>query len=62
MTQTPVGPPTFTAADYDRTLILAVEVSDRSWVIAAQVPGLPRGKATRTLAPTAAALMTATAL
>ena len=26
--------------DYDRTLILAVEVSGRSWVVAAQVPGL----------------------
>jgi transposase len=59
MTQTPVGPPTFTAADYDRTLILAVEVSDKSWVLAARVPGLPRGRATRTLEPTAAALMAA---
>ena len=27
--------------DYDRTLILAVEVSGRSWVVAAQVPGFP---------------------
>ena len=25
--------------DYDRTLILAVEISNRSWVVAAQVPG-----------------------
>jgi transposase len=29
------------AVDYERTLILAVEVSNKSWVLAAQVPGLP---------------------
>jgi transposase len=59
MTQTPVPQPTFTAADYDRALILAVEVSDKNWVVAAQVPGLPRGKPRRTLEPTAEALMAA---
>jgi transposase len=32
--------PTSTGLDYDRTLILAVEVSSRSWIVAAQVPGL----------------------
>lgn len=59
MTQAPVAPPAFTAADYDRTLILAVEVSDKSWVVAAQVPGPSQGKAKRTLEPTAEALMAA---
>ncbi len=29
------------AVDYERTLILAIEVSNKSWVLAAQVPGLP---------------------
>jgi hypothetical protein len=29
------------ALDYDRTLVLAIELSNKSWVLAAQVPGLP---------------------
>src|SRR3954447_6869543 len=37
--------------DYDRTLILAVEVSGRSWVVAAQVPGLRQKSAKQQLAP-----------
>ncbi|TRL24688.1 hypothetical protein FM996_20245 [Methylosinus sporium] len=28
------------AVDYDATLILAVETSNKSWVVAAHVPGL----------------------
>ena len=40
MTQAPV--PHSTAPDYDRTLVLAIELSNKSWVLAAQVPGLPR--------------------
>ena len=27
------------AVDYERTLVLAIEVSNKSWVLAAQVPG-----------------------
>ena len=45
--------------DYDRTLILAVEVSGRSWVVAAQVPGLRQKSAKQQLAPCADALMAA---
>src|SRR4051812_50039389 len=45
--------------DYDRTLILAVEISNRSWVVAAQVPGLRQKGAKQQLAPRADALMAA---
>src|SRR5512132_2286201 len=48
-----------TALDYDRTLVLAIELSNKSWVLAAQVPGLPHAKAKRAIAPTAEALMAA---
>jgi len=34
--------------NYDHTLALAIELSDKSWVLAAQVPGLPQ---TRRSAP-----------
>jgi transposase len=47
------------ALDYERTLVLAIELSAKSWVLAAQVPGLPRTKAKQTVAPTADALMAA---
>ena len=47
------------AVDYERTLILAIEVSNKSWVLAAQVPGLPHTKAKRTIDPEAEALMAA---
>ncbi len=57
MTQTPVPQPTLSAADFDRALVLALEVSDRSWVVAAHVPGLPAGKPRRTISPTAEALL-----
>src|SRR4051812_49498149 len=45
--------------DDDRTLILAVEISNRSWVVAAQVPGLRQKSAKQQLAPRADALMAA---
>ena len=41
------------AVDYERTLILSIEVSNQSWVLAAQVPGLPHTKAKRTVDPEA---------
>ncbi len=59
MTQTPGSSPIPVAPDYDRTLVLAIELSNASWVLAAQVPGLPRVKAKRTVEPTAAALLAA---
>jgi hypothetical protein len=31
--------------NYDQTLVLAIELSNKSWVLAAQVPGLPQTKA-----------------
>ena len=49
MTQAPVSHSVPTAPDYDRTLVLAIELSNKSWVLAAQVPGLPRVKAKRTI-------------
>jgi transposase len=49
------------AVDYERTLILAIEVSNKSWVLAAQVPGLPHTKAKRTIDPEAEALLAAIA-
>jgi transposase len=49
------------ALDYDKTLVLAIELSNASWVLAAQVPGLPRVKAKQAIAPTTAALLAAVA-
>ena len=45
------------AINYDHTLVLAVELSNKSWVLAAQVPGLPRTKAQRTIDPNKNALL-----
>ena len=59
MTQTLVPPPVPVTPDYDRTLVLAIELSNASWVMAAQVPGLPRIKAKRTIEPAAEALLAA---
>jgi transposase len=59
MTQMPVPQPRYCAADFDRTLILALEVSEKSWVVAAHVPGLQGSKPRRTLSPTAEALLEA---
>jgi transposase len=47
------------AVDYESTLILAIKVSNKSWVLAAQVPGLPHMKAKRTIDPEAEALLAA---
>lgn len=47
--------------DYDKTLVLAIELSNASWVLAAQVPGLPRVKAKQAIAPTTEALLSAIA-
>ena len=47
------------AINYDQTLVLAVELSNKSWVLAAQVPGLPRTKAQRTIEPNKNALLAA---
>jgi len=47
MTQAPGALPTPAVLDYERTLILAIELSNTSWVLAAQIPGLPGVKAKR---------------
>ena len=59
MTQAPGVLPTPTVLDYERTLILAIELSNTSWVLAAQIPGLPGVKAKRSIEPTPEALMAA---
>src|SRR6056297_1541667 len=41
---------------YDRTLVLAIELSSKSWGLAAQVPGLPQSKTRKTIAPEKLAL------
>src|SRR6476646_7038257 len=48
-----------TVLDYERTLILAIELSNTGWVLAAQIPGLPGVKAKRSIDPTPEALMAA---
>jgi transposase len=47
----------FNFPDYDHTL--AIELSEKSWVLSAQVPGLLRVKAKRTIEPTRDALSAA---
>lgn len=47
------------AVQYERTLVLAIELSSKSWVLAAQVPGLPQTKAKRTIEPDKRALQAA---
>lgn len=59
MTQTPVPQPRYSAADFDHTLVLALEVSEKSWMVAAHVPGLQGAKPRRTFSPTAEALLQA---
>ncbi|MFC7737336.1 IS110 family transposase [Roseomonas sp. GCM10028921] len=59
MTQVLGSRPHPVAPDYDCTLVLAIELSNKSWVLSAQVPGLPRVKAKRTIDPTAEALLAA---
>ena len=48
-----------TGVDYDRTLVVAIELSSKNWVLAAQVPGLLQTKARRTIEPTKEALFEA---
>ena len=55
----PQTPDTPSVVAYDRTLVLAIELSSKCWVVAAQVPGLPRAKAKQTVKPTVEALMAA---
>jgi transposase len=47
------------AVQYDTTLVLAIELSSKTWVLAAQVPGLPNTKAKRTIDPDKLALQSA---
>lgn len=47
------------AINYHHTLVLAIELSNKSWVLAAQVPGLPQTKAQRTIEPNKNALLAA---
>ncbi len=47
------------ALKYDCTLVLAIELSSKSWVLAAQVPGLRETKAKRTIGPDKLALRSA---
>jgi transposase len=56
-----IAAPIPAAVDYDKTLVLAIDVSNKSWVIAAQVPGLPHTKAKRTINPETEALLAAIA-
>jgi transposase len=52
--------PAAAAVDYDSTVIVVVEISERSWVVGAQIPGVDRArKPKRTIAPNAAALFEA---
>ncbi len=41
---------------YESTLALAFELSSKSWVLAAQVPGLPQSRTRKTIAPDKLAL------
>lgn len=59
MTQAPGALFTSSVVDYEGTLILAIELSNTSWVLAAQIPGLPGVKAKRSIEPTTEALMAA---
>jgi len=59
MTQAPGAVRIPTVVDYERTLILAIELSNTGWVLAAQIPGLPGVKAKRSIKPTPEALMAA---
>jgi transposase len=47
------------AVQYDTTLVLAIKLSSKTWVLAAQVPGLPKTKAKRTIEPDKLALQSA---
>lgn len=51
--------PVLVTPDYNETLIVAIELSNSKWVLAAQVPGLANVKNKRTIEPTVEALMAA---
>ena len=59
MTETSSSIPHPIVPDYDCTLVVAIELSNKSWVLAAQVPGLARVKAKQTIEPTVEALLAA---
>jgi len=59
MSNTPTHSTITAARDYDEALVLAIELSDKNWVLAAQVPSLPKTKARQVIAPTTDALMAA---
>ena len=59
MTQTSGSIPHPIAPDYDGSLVLPIELSNASWVLAAQIPDLPCVKSKRTIEPTAEALLAA---
>jgi hypothetical protein len=52
MTQSACSFPHPITLDYETTLVLAIELSNANWVLAAQVPGLLRVKAKQTSRPT----------
>jgi transposase len=53
--------PVLIRPDYNETLVLAIELSNAKWVLAAQVPGLANVKNKRTIEPTVEALTAAIA-
>jgi hypothetical protein len=59
MLNTPAYATAAVALDYERTLVLAIGLSTKSWVLAAQVPGPSRTKARQSIAPIADALTAA---
>src|SRR5215471_1103969 len=59
MTQSSCSSPHPVALDYENTLVLAIELSNANWVLAAQVPGLLRVKAKQTIEPRTEALLSA---
>jgi transposase len=55
MTQRPGSVRHPNALEYETTLVLAIELSNVRWVLAAPIPGLPRLKAKQTIEPSTAA-------
>jgi hypothetical protein len=47
MPNTPIRPDAPAAVNYERALVLAIELSTKGWVLAAQVPGLPAARQSR---------------
>jgi transposase len=59
MSNTPSYATSAVALDCERTLVLAIELSAKSWVLTAQMSGPSRTKARQSIAPIADALMAA---